>query len=186
MLILSIPQMVFSSKKGWHELDHDKPGVAVLFWQLVLPLSLIPPAMLFVYGPLHGDALIQGYGDKPWHVIAPAFFVAEMLTWLLMGWLIKQVTESNRIEVRLANAYRLASVAPVPLWLCSLGLFVPSLALNIVIGLLAMAATCSLIHHGVRAILRVDDGLLAASVTHTVMGAGIAGWSCLLLLIAWM
>lgn len=186
MLILSIPRMIVSSDKGWHELTQDSSSLGTLFWRLVLPLSLIPPVMLYLYGPDHGDLLIQGYSSKPWHIIAPVFFAAEMFTWLLMGWLIRQVTESQWIEATPKDAFRLASIAPVPLWLSALGLFVPNMTVNVVLGLLAMVATGSLIHHGVRAVLKVQDELVAASITHTVMGAGIAGWSFLLLLIAWI
>lgn len=186
MLILSIPQMIISSQKGWQDLVQNRPTLASLFWRLVLPLSLIPPVMLFFYGPVYGDLLIQGYSNKPWQLIAPVFFGAEMLTWLLMGWLIRQVTQSHWIEVNSTDAFRLASIAPVPLWLSAFGLFIPDMTVNVILALLALAATCSLIHHGVRAVLRVKDQLVAAAITHTVMGAGIAGWSCLLLLIAWI
>lgn len=183
MLILSIPKMVVSSQAGWSTLEQDHPTLRSVFFSLSLPLSLLPPVMLAYVGPHHGNVFIDGYSDKSWDVIAPVFFVAEMITLWFMGWFIKQVADTSNVRITRHDAYLLASIAPVPLWLSSLSLFVPSLAFSVGVAVAALVATSSLIYHGVHALCHTHDDLTASAITHTVMGAGLAGWALLLALI---
>lgn len=183
MLILSIPKMVVSSQAGWSSLEKNHPTFLSVFLSMALPLSLLPPVLMAYVGPHYGNAFIDGYSDKNWALIAPVFFVAEMVTLWFMGWFIKQVANTSKVSINRQDAYILASIAPVPLWLSSLALLVPSLAFNIGIAAVALAATCSLIYHGVHAICHMHDDLTATAITHTVMGAGLAGWALLLTLI---
>lgn len=183
MLILSIPKMVVSSQAGWSSLEKSHPTFLSVFLTLALPLSLLPPVMMAYVGPHSGNLYIAGYSDKNWDVIAPVFFFAEMLTLGFMGWFIREVADANKVRIGMQDAYILASIAPVPLWLSSLALFVPSLAFTIGIAGIALASTCGLIYHGIHAICHMHDDLTASVITHTVMGAGLAGWALLLALI---
>jgi hypothetical protein len=183
MLISSIPQMVVSSKAGWPQLERLQPSLSHLLFTLVIPLLLLPPVMLYYVGTEHGDAFVAGYGSKSWGMIATVFFLAEATTLVLMGWFIKQVAAANKAAISTHDAYMLACIAPIPLWLSSLGLLVPSLAFNVGVSLVALAATSGLIYHGVYALCRMHDEVTAAGITQTVMGAGLAGWALLLVLI---
>ncbi len=183
MLILSIPKMVVSSQAGWSSLKTRHRTFLSVFMSLALPLSLLPPVMLAYVGPHYGNTFVDGLGNKNWVVISQAFFIAEMATLLFMGWFIKQVADTYRARVSTQDAYILACIAPVPLWLSSLALFVPSLAFNIGIAVVALAATLSLIYHGIYAICHARDALSASAITQTVMGAGLAGWALLLTLL---
>lgn len=182
MLILTIPEMA-TSTYGWSRIAKARPPLAWVLTTLVVPLSLIPPLMLYYAGSHYGDEFVAGYGAKPWGAIAVAFFVAEMLTVAAMGAFIKQVAAGYRVAISLSDAYLLAGIAPVPLWLSALGLFVPSLAFNAALSLLALAAACGLIYHGVFALCRMRDELNAAGITQTVMGGGLAAWAVLLVAI---
>lgn len=183
MLILSIPKMVISSKDGWSELEKVHPTVSSVLITLALPLSLLPPLMMYYVGPRYGNAFVEGYSNKPWGTIAIAFFLAEMCTLLFMGWFIKQVADVNRVFISAHDAYLLASIAPVPLWLSALALWVPSLTFCVGIAFIALGATCALIYHGTHAIGHMDDDVTASAITHTVMGAGLTAWALLLVLI---
>ncbi|MCC7227655.1 MAG: DUF1282 family protein [Burkholderiaceae bacterium] len=183
MLILSIPKMVVSSQAGWTSLKKRHPTLLSVFMRLALPLSLLPPVMLAYVGPHYGNMFVDGLGSKNWVEISLAFFIAEMTTLLFMGWFIKQVADTYRARVSTQDAYILACIAPVPLWLSSLALFVPSLAFNIGIAFVALGATLSLIYHGIHAICHARDALSATAIAQTVMGAGMAGWAVLLTLL---
>ena len=81
-------------------------------------------------------------------------------------------------------AYSLAAIAPVPLWLSALALFVPSLAFNVVVVAAAWLASFALIRHGVRPLLQVDDGQKAHYIANMVTMAGIGAWIGLMLISA--
>jgi hypothetical protein len=183
MKILSFPKMVISSSEGWPELAEIHPAIVKVFFYLVLPFSLLPPVMLYFAGGYYGDTIVQGYGSKPWGMIAVLFFFAEMATFAVMGWLIKQIADGHDVDVDYHDAYMLAAISPVPLWLSSLGLLVPSLVFNAVVSLLAMGASCALIYRGIYALCHMHEEVTAASITQIVIGAGLAAWAILLMLI---
>ena len=183
MNLLSLSRMPVSSEDGWPELVRKHPGVDQVFVFVVLPLSLLPPMMLYFAGSRYGDDFIAGFGAKPWGDIAALFFVAEMLTLLAMGWFIKQVAQTNNLAIDYHDAYLLASLAPVPLWLSSLALFVPSMTFVTTIALLALGLSCGMIYHGVQVLCRAREDVTVAAIVQTVIGAGLAAWGLLLAII---
>jgi len=183
MNILSIPKMILTPRDIWLDLENIPPSLANLFSSLVLPLSALPPLLLYYAGTHYGDVFADGSGGKPWAMIAIVFFLAEMLTFLGMGWFIGQVAAVLKAPISAHDAYMLAGIAPAPLWLSSLALLVPSFAFNAVIVLMALAASCSLIYHGVYALCHMREETTAAAITQTVMGAGLAAWALLLLIV---
>jgi hypothetical protein len=180
MNMMSVLMVTASPQKGWKTLDEAPPSLLRLFALLIVPLSLLPAIMLFHAGTHYGDALIRGFSSKPWGSIAVAFFLTEVLTVLLMGWLIAVVAPSYGAHLSVHAAYRIAGIAPIPLWLSSLGLLVPSLLFNAVLAALAAALSCSLVYYGVQALCKMRDRISAAAVTHTVMSAGLLFWALLL------
>lgn len=180
MSFMSIPKMVVSSREGWLDLDRLHPAVFKMFAFLVLPLSLLPPAMLYYAGTQYGDEFISGFAAKPWETVALLFFIAEMLTFLFMGWFIKKVVQSDRTRVDYHDAYMIAAIAPVPMWLSALGLFVPSLAFNALVALTGLGLSCALIYHGIYALCHMEEEITAAGVTHVVMASGLIAWALLL------
>ena len=183
MNIAHLPQMPFSSTKGWEEIERSQPSVAKVFFLLALPLSLLPPVMLYYAGTHYGDTLFQGGSAKPWNLIAEIFFLVEMMTFGAMGWLIREVASTYKAEITLHDAYLLAAICPIPLWLSSLALLVPSLAFNAGVSLLALGLSCSIIYHGIDAFSHMREKMVAASFTYTVMGAGVVAWVFLMLLV---
>ncbi len=183
MNILSIPKLAITHKEGWLDLDKTPSSLATFFSTFVLPLCTLPPLLLYYAGTHYGNAFIAGFADKPWATIAVVFFVAELLSFWGMGWLIGQVAAVNQTPVSTHDAYLLAGIAPTPLWLSSLALLVPNPAFNAVTVLAALAVSCSLIYHGVCALSRGGEETMAAGVTQTVMGAGLVAWALLLMII---
>lgn len=180
MKLAAITRMPFSTKAVWPELAHLDSQIAQLFLLLVVPLSLLPPFMIYMAGSHYGDAFIQGFSAKPWDRIAVLFFMGELLSVAVMGWLIRQVAGNWHGQISYRNAYLLASIAPIPLWLSSLGLFFTSLLLNAALSCLALGLSCALIYQGVHAFCAVEEDIEAAAITQVVFGAGMIVWGLLL------
>lgn len=179
MNILSIPKMILTPRDGWFHLANTS-SPARLFLSVVFPLSILPPLLLYYAGTHHGDILAVGFGAKPWGVVTIVFFLAEMLTFLGMGWFIGQVAAVQNVQISTRDAYMLAGIASTPLWLSSLALLVPSFAFNAAVVLMALAASCSVIYHGVYALGRMREETIAAGITYTVMSAVLSAWVLLL------
>ena len=105
-----------------------------------------------------------------------------MMTFLGMGWLIKLVAESNRLKIDHHDAYLLAAIAPIPLWLSSLGLLVPNLALNAGLSLAALGLSCVIIYHGVEGLCHMREDVTAA-IVQSVISASLIAWSLLVAMV---
>lgn len=182
MTIMPLPKMIFSSE-GWLDLERMRWPLPNFLAYLVLPLSLLPPAMLYHAGTRYGDLFVAGFGSKPWLTIAVLFFLTEIITVLIMGAMIEQVARSHGLVLGRSKALLLASIAPIPMWLSSLCLLIPNLALDVGLALSALAAGCSLLYHGICAFGHTREDVSASAITQTVMGAGLVCWVLLLGLI---
>jgi hypothetical protein len=183
MNLVSLSKLPFSTTQGWPELEKIHPGLLKVFAFIVLPLSLLPPGMLYYAGSNYSEVFLKGAAGKAWGEIAVVFFLAEMLTFLGMGWLIKQVAESNQLKIDYHDAYLLAAIAPIPLWLSSLGLLVPSLAFNAGLSLAALGLSCGIIYHGVEGLCHTLEDITAGAIVQTVIGVGLIAWALLLVMV---
>lgn len=189
MKISTLSRMPFSPEAAWPEVAKFDAHIFRLFLSLVIPLSLLPPAMIYLAGNHYGDAFLQGFGSiqtvshKAWGQIALVFFLGEMFSVALMGWLIRQVAANWNGQISYRSAYLLAAIAPIPLWISSLGLLVPSITLNVVFSFVALGLACALIYRGVQALCQIKEDIEAAAVTQVVFGAGMIIWGLLLSLV---
>lgn len=180
MDLLTLSQLPLSPDHGWPLLSRRRPAYARVFALLVLPLSLLPPAMLLYAGTHHPAMFTPELAHRDWLATAAVFFAAEMLTLLAMGALVKALADSHGLVLGWSGAYLLASVAPVPMWLSSLALFVPSLVFNGVAALTGLGLACALMVNGIQGLCRTREGVTAAGMAQIVIGAGILGWGLLL------
>ncbi|MFD2190457.1 Yip1 family protein [Pistricoccus aurantiacus] len=182
MTVISLP---FSRRSGWRELQQRQPPIPLLAWVVVLPMSLIPPLMLYYAGTHYGNDFAPGFADRSWRHITTILFLAELLTFFVMGWLIHSIANSRELSISYHDAYLLAAMAPLPLWSSALVLFVPSLLLNALAVLVALGISCSLIYHGLQALCRREgNDIVAMSATYTVIACGILAWG-LLMAVVW-
>lgn len=179
MNLQSLSKMPFSSGAGWSEFAVLDKEVAKVFSYLVAPFSLLPAAMVALTGIQYGN----GFSDSYWTGVAIVFFLAEIISVSLMSWLIGYSANAHDEKISYRNSYLLAAIAPIPLWLSSLGLFVPSLMFNAVISAVALGLSCGLVYHGVRSFCNIREGSHAASITRIVFGAGLVAWAVLLMLL---
>lgn len=182
MKLSTLSQLPFSAGQGWAEIERIHPRLVKLFAFLVLPLSLLPPAMLYYAGTHYPEVFLPQAVVKDWGMIAGVFFLAEMATLLVMGWLIREVAQTSGLHIDNHDAYLLAAIAPIPLWLSSLGLLVPSLVFNAILSLVALVLSCGIIYRGIEGLCHTREDVSAAGITQIVIGAGLIAWALLLML----
>ncbi|APE31778.1 hypothetical protein BOX17_12940 [Halomonas aestuarii] len=179
MTFLRLP---FSGTTGWKELQKRQFPIPSLAWLVVLPMSLLPPLMLYYAGTHYGNDFATGFAERPWRFITTILFLAELLTFFVMGWLIHAVVNGQEeLSIDYHDAYLLAAMAPLPLWMASLVLVIPSLLLNALVVLAALGLSCSLIYHGLQGLCsRDEDDVVALSATYTIMATGVLAWGVLM------
>jgi|TARA_Y100000815_G_C13150666_1_gene427866 hypothetical protein len=179
--LLSLP---FSANGVWRELKGMNLSIPFLAWVIVVPMSFLPPVLLYYAGTHYGDSFINGFADKEWRFITTILFLAELLTFFVMGWLIKAVLDGHQLQIEYPDAYLLAAIAPLPLWLSSLALLVPVLAVSVIAVFAGMFLSCALIYQGVRSLCqRTDNDVVAMSATYTVMAASLTAWGILMAMV---
>lgn len=183
MKLSTLTHLPLSADQGWPEIERMHPRLVRLLAFIVLPLSLLPPLMLMYAGNVHPEMFPAQLADKEWGTVAGVFFLAEVGTLAFMGWLIRQVAQTSGLRIDYHDAYLLAAIAPIPLWLSALGLFVPSFAFNVVLSLVALVLSCGIIYHGIEGLCHTREDVSAAGVVQTVIGAGLVAWALLLMLL---
>lgn len=184
MNLTTLLQLPFQSDGAWHELQSRQLSIPFLAWAIVLPLSLLPPILLYYAGTHYGEHFMAGFAGQEWRFITTILFLAELLTFFVMGWLIYSVVEGKELALSYSDAYLLAAIAPIPLWLSSLALLVPVFAFSVVVVVLAMGLSCTLIYHGLRALShRPESDVEAMAATYTVMAASFLAWVLLMAMV---
>lgn len=172
--------MILSFHDGWDELIKIHPSIFQVFVFLVLPFSLLPPLMIYYAGGNYGTVFASGVTPGQWHVSAAIFFIAELLTVPLMAWLMHLVSRANDVAAGYHECYTLAAIAPIPLWISSLVLLVPNLAIGVAVGGLALLCSLGLTYRGVYALLRMHDDVRALQMATVITGAGLLAWLLLM------
>lgn len=180
MSILHIHRLFGSSSEGWDELVRSP--VLRLFVFLVVPCSLLPPLMLEYAGGHVGAVLLPHASGLEWRNAALFFLVAELMSVPLMAWAIQSVAGSKGIATAYHDAFALAAVAPVPLWLSSLSLFLDQPFLIAAIVALGVAGSMVLVCRGVAVLLKIKEALVAFDIAYVVAALGLAAWAFLALL----
>lgn len=179
MHALKYIKMPFSFREGWHQVYADRPSITTVFFFLVLPLSMIAPAMLIYAGTHHAEQYLMSPAGARWHAVALTFFVAELLTVPLMGWLIRQVASAREIVADFRDCLLLAAITSVPMFLSGFGLAIPHLWPMIGVVVLGFALAASLLYHGAFYILRLEDPMQAQLFGAEVFAAGGIVWAAL-------
>lgn len=180
MNLLQMPSMIWSFHKGWDDLIKHHPPVTRIFALVVFPLSLLPPAMIYWAGENYGDVFVPGVSPQQWHTTAGIFFLAELLTVPLMAWLMHLACRANNVAADFQECFTLAAIAPIPMWLSSLVLFVPNLVVVVLVGGLALLCSLGLTYRGVYALLHMHEDVRALQMATVITGAGLLAWLLLM------
>ncbi|MGE5469568.1 MAG: Yip1 family protein [Bacteroidota bacterium] len=188
MSFAQLPAMLISETEGWSDIAHRHPSAQRLLFTLVMPMSLIPPVMYAYAERMHPGAVfplsVPALTDMQLLVTGFVLFAVQLVMVSLMATLIRNIAVTQDHDPDYQNAYALAAIAPVPLWLSSLALFVPSLGFNVLVVAVAWAISVALIRHGVRPLLQVADTRKTHTIADLVILTGVAAWIGLMILAA--
>ena len=186
----NLPGMFVSESEGWSEINRIHPGVMKMLLAVVVPLSLLPPLMYAYANMLHPGQIFPAMepplGGGEAMLVGGGFFIAELVMVFLMADMIRQIAASHGVIAGFENSFALAAVAPAPLWLASLMMFVPSVWMCSIALVVAWVGSVALIRHGVRPLLHVVDQDQARDIASSITIAGVVGWIGLMVLMALM
>lgn len=172
---------------GWDYLTRSHMPVARMFLLYALPLSLIPPLMIYYAGTSYGGELLPEFTRVQLQSIGVVFFLAETAMLFLMAMVVRRLGEVIDIKPSYEDTFKLAVIAPTPLWLAPLAMFIPSFAVNLTVGALAILATGTLIYFAVPVIFKIEEKGRAVMLSGTIYAAGLVAWAAMmyLTLITW-
>ena len=177
---MMFPRMFSSHDEGWAWLMNVHPSVVRMYSLYVVPLSLIPPAMLLYAANAYADRMLGNISmDEAWK-LATLFFLAELVMVPLMGLVIQVIGDVAGTRPEYHDAFAFAAVAPTPLWLSALALFVPSAAFNGAATVVALIACGILIYEGSYRVFRLADDKQAPMATASILAAGLLAWVSLM------
>lgn len=188
MRTYNLPKMLYSYREGWDDLIQVHPTVSKMFTTFVVPMSLIPVVML-LYALLVTPgavfpALVPAVTAGEAIGVAVAFFIAELLMVALMASIIQQMGDLVDRDPTYPDAFMLAAVAPTPLWLSALALFIPVTWVVGVVVAIAWVASAALIYHGVYPLFKLENHKKSRVMGTSVLFAGIVAWFSLLVVLA--
>jgi hypothetical protein len=183
MKLTAYPRMFVSYHAGWDGFRDHAPSIARIFLLLVLPFSLVPAGMLAFVVPSHAADYAYVTGAGHYRDLAALFLFTELLTVPLMAMAIHSITTSRGKRVDFRHCFLLAALAPIPMWLSALTLWVPNVAFNISCGLAGLAGACALLVHGIPTLLDIDEGVDAQEISMVVMFLGALVWALLVAIV---
>jgi hypothetical protein len=204
----------FPHIQGWDSVARSHISVATMFFSYVLPMSLIPPLMLYYAGTAYRDSLLPALAlnVSQLQILSMVFFVAELAGVFLMAGAIEFMantelkvihsrqklleypaetptldTPADVPRVGYHDAFMLAAIAPTPLWLAPLVLFVPNFMIDTTIGALALLASALILYYATPAILKLDEKGEGALFRYIMVTGGMVAWAAMmyLTLITW-
>ena len=188
MHVHNLPKMLYSYTEGWSDLISVHPSVTKMFTMFVMPMSLIPPAM-FLYsmyvtpGAIFPAAVPQITGFEA-VLFFVCFYAAQLVMVPLMASIIQQLGEVANARPDYHDAFMLAAVAPAPLWLCALVLFVPSAWFAVAAMAVAWVASAALIYHGIEPLFKLEDHSRSRLLGSFVLTTGVVAWLALMVVLA--
>lgn len=167
----------------WDAFTHTHISVLRLFLLYAIPLSVIPPAMLYYASVTYRDQLlpiVPALDQTQLATIAVLFFVAELIMTFVVAFVIQRLGSVIDIKPAFEDCYKLAVVVPTPLWLAPLFFFIPSIIINLWVGSIALMLSGMLIFYNVPAILKVEEKGHAMLLSGSILAAGAVAWAMML------
>lgn len=176
-------QLFFSPTRGWQKLLQSQPSIHRLYMLHVIPFALIPPIMIYFSGKHHGDALFDLIHLIPANrliIVSVSFFLVQLVVVPVMASIVRQLSEIAEIHPSYRQGFILAAVAPTPLWMAPIFLFVPDILVNIGITCLAMMASAGFIYFGIPVVFGIEEKGHALLLFGAVLMAGVIAWGFLM------
>jgi Yip1 domain len=168
-------------------LSKKHTSVMKLFFLYALPLSLVPPVMIHYSGDKFAGNLLPMLSNMQLLATCVIFFVAELAMTFLAAYVIQRMGQAIKRRPVFEDAYKVAVIAPTPLWLAPLFLFIPSVIVNATILAVALIISGILVFYNAATILKVEDEGQAILMSGTIVAIGMAAWAVMmyLTLVTW-
>jgi hypothetical protein len=168
-------------QKGWRDLIDSGYSIHRLFLLHVVPFSLIPPIFIYVAGQKNQILFFNLLSPSKLILACIAFFIIELIAVPIMALVIKQISEIAEVKPTYHQAFKLAAVAPTPLWMMPVFLLVPDISVLMVVGSLAMMAAAGFIYYGIPEVLNVYEEGHHLLLFGAVLTAGMMAWGLLMI-----
>lgn len=172
---------------AWDTLTHSHFSVLKMCLFYAVPLSVVPPAMIYFAGVMYGGNMLPTLTEMQLETIGVVFFMVEIAMTFVVAYIIQRLGDVIDIKPAFGDCYKLAVVVPTPLWIAPLFLFIPSFMLNLALGAAALILSGMLIFYTVPAILKVEEEGHAMLLSGSILAAGLVAWAAMmyLTLITW-
>lgn len=167
---------------AWDVFTHTHMSAFKLFLLYAIPLSLVPPAMIYYAGVTYRAGLLPELSVMQLQTIGIIFYLAELAMTFVVAYIIQQLGEWVDIKPDFDDAYKLAVVIPTPLWLAPLFMFIPSFMLNLTAGAAALILSGMLIFYSVPPILKVEEKGHAVLLSGSILATGMVVWAAMMYL----
>ena len=166
----------------WDTLMRSHLSVLKMFLFYAVPLSVIPPIMIYYAGTTYGANIFPAMEGIQLQTIGIVFFLVELSMTFLVAYFIQRLSEVIDIKPAFEDCYKLAVVVPTPLWIAPVFLFIPSFMLNLTTGAAALILSGILIFYTVPAILKVEEEGHAMLLSGSILAAGLVAWAAMMYL----
>lgn len=166
----------------WDTFTGSRMSVLKLFFFYAVPLSVVPPVMIYYAGVTYGGHLLPVLSSMQLQTIGVVFYLAELVMTFLVAMVIQRLGEVIDISPAFEDAYKLAVVVPTPLWIAPVFLFIPSFMLNLTVGAAALILSGILIFYNVPPILKVEEEGHAILLSGSILAAGMVAWAAMMYL----
>lgn len=173
-------KLFFTPTAGWEELIASKPTMHRLFLLHVLPFSLIPPVMIYIVGQSHTILFFDLLPGSKLLLVSVILFFIQLVVVPVMASILRQLAEIADSHPSYREAFVLAAVAPTPLWMAPIFLFVPDIIVNIGITSLAMMASAGFIYYGIPTVFKVREQGHVYLLFGAILMAGATAWGFLM------
>lgn len=177
---LTLFRLFLSPTEGWKELMQSQPSIHRLYLLHVIPLALIPPAMIYIAGNSHSQLFFDLLPGNKLIIVAVTFFLVQLVIVPAMASIVRQLAEIAEVHPPYKEAFILAAVAPTPLWLAPVFLIIPDMLLNLCVTSLAMMASAGFIYYGVPTVFKIKEQGHALLLFGAILMAGVIAWGFLM------
>ena len=171
----------------WDTLMRSHLSVLKMCLFYAMPLSVIPPVMIYYAGITYGGNMLPTIEPILLQTIGVVFFLVEVVMTFLVAFVIQRMSQVVDMEPSFEDCYKLAIVVPTPLWIAPVFLFIPSFMFNLAAGAAALILSGVLIYYATPSILKVEEEGHAMLLSGSILAAGLVAWVAImfLTLITW-
>ncbi|MFZ2163123.1 MAG: Yip1 family protein [Sideroxyarcus sp.] len=180
MTQLHTPHMPHS--EVWDTLMRSHLSVLKMCLFYAVPLSVIPPVMIYYAGVAYGGNMLPAMEPVQLQTIVGIFFLVEIAMTFLVAYIIRRLGQVIDMKPAYEDCYKLAIVVPTPLWIAPVFLFIPSFMLNLAMGAAALILSGMMIFYSTPAILKVEEEGHAMLLSGSILAAGLVAWAAIMIL----